>query len=178
VNFIKKFLNKKKRQKEIVTDFHTTIIRVDSNFISTSSIILDEKLIANIYSLKEVTLDSSAEISGDITSRRCEINGKVIGDITSTEFACIKSNAIISGNIRAKSLKVEIGSIINGFIRIEGDIDERDLIEKIENRLPPKTQNEIISIPYLIPKPVEAEQDIVFTTVNEAGKSSQSNEWI
>ena len=79
-----KFLNKKERLKEIVADFHTTIIRVDSNFISTSSIILDEKLIANIYSLKEVTLDSNAEISGNITSRRCQINGKVIGDIIST----------------------------------------------------------------------------------------------
>ena len=173
-----KFLNKKERLKEIVADFHTTIIRVDSNFISTSSIILDEKLIANIYSLKEVTLDSNAEISGNITSRRCEINGKVIGDIISTEFACIKSNAIISGNISAKSLKVEIGSIINGLIRIEGNIDERDLIEKTEYRLPPKIQKEIISMPYLTVKPVEAEQDIFITTVSEAGKSSQSNEWI
>jgi hypothetical protein len=76
VNFIKKFLDKKDRQKEIVADFHTTIIRVDDNFISSSSIILDERLIGNIYSLKEVTVAPTAEISGNITSRTCNINGK------------------------------------------------------------------------------------------------------
>jgi cytoskeletal protein CcmA (bactofilin family) len=175
VNFIKKFLNKKERQKEIVADFHTTIIRVDDNFISTSSVILDERLIGNIYSLKEVTVTPSAEISGNITSRECEINGKVIGDIISTEFAVIKSDAIICGNIRAKSIKVEPGSIINGIIRIEGNIDERDLIEKIENRLPPKTQKETAPMPYLIFEPVEAEQELVITPVSQPDRPSEPN---
>lgn len=170
MNFIKKFLNKKERQKEIVADFHTTIIRVDDNFISKSSVILDEKLIGNIYSLKEITVTPSAEISGNITSRGCEINGKVVGHIISTEFAVIKSNAIISGNIRAKSIKVELGSIINGMIRIEGNIDERDLIDKIENRLPPKTQKESTRMPYLIFEPVEAEQELVTTPLSKPEK--------
>ncbi len=150
VNFIKSFLDKKDRQKEIVADFHTTIIRVDDNFISSSSVILDERLIGNIYSLKQVTVASSAEISGNITSRTSEINGKVIGDIISTEAALIKSSAIICGNIRTKSITVEPGCIINGMIRIEGNIDEHDLIEKVENRLPPKSQKEVFAIPYLM----------------------------
>jgi len=175
VNFIKKFLDKKDRQKEIVADFHTTIIRVENNFISTSSVILDERLIGNIYSLKEVTVASSAEISGNITSRSSNINGKVVGDIIATELAVIKSDAVICGNIRTKSITVEPGSIINGRIRIEGNIDERDLIEKVENRLPPKVQKEITPMPYLIFEPVEAEQEIVITPIGQPDRPSEPN---
>jgi len=175
VNFIKKFLDKKDRQKEIVADFHTTIIRVDNNFISSSSVILDEKLIGNIYSLKEVTIAPSAEISGNITSRSSNINGKVIGDIIATEFAVIKSDAVICGNIRAKSISVEPGSIINGRIRIESNIDERDLIEKVENRLPPKTQIEIAPMPYLIFEPVEAEPELIIMPISQPDRPPEVN---
>ncbi|MDD1417060.1 polymer-forming cytoskeletal protein [Dolichospermum sp. ST_con] len=167
LNFFKKSRDKKDRQKEIVADFHTTIIRFEDNFISTSSIILDEKLIGNIYSLKEVTLTSSAELSGNITSRSANINGKVVGDIIATEFVVIKSDAVIYGNIRTNSINVEPGSIINGKIWIEGNIDERDLFEKVENRLPPKIQKKITPKPNLISEAVEDKQELVIMPINQ-----------
>ena len=136
VRFIKKYLDKKDRRQEVIADFHTTIIRVDDNFISSSSVLLDEVLIGNIYSLKEVIIAETAEISGNITSKTCTINGKVYGDIFSTEYAGIKSTAVITGNIRAQAIHIESGSVINGSIRIEGGMDDRDLIEKVENSLP------------------------------------------
>jgi len=174
VNFIKNLLDKKDRQKEIVADFHTTIIRVDDNFISSSSVMLDERLIGNIYSLKEVTVVSTAEISGNITSRKSNINGKVIGDIISIESALIKSSAIVCGNIRAKSITVEPGCIINGMIRIEGNIDERDLIEKVENRLPPK-RKEFIEMPFLISEPEETEAEPVIKSLSQPDRPSEAN---
>lgn len=150
ISFIKKFLNKKDRRKEIVADFHTTIIRVDDNYISPNSVVLDERLIGNIYSLNEVIVAPTAEVSGNITSRLCSIDGKVFGDIVSTEYAHIQSSAIVYGNIKAKAIKIEAGCVINGAIRIEGNIDERDLIEKVENRLPQKFVSKDASEPYLI----------------------------
>lgn len=173
VNFIKNLLNKKDRQKEIVADFHTTIIRVDDNFLSSSSVILDERLIGNIYSLKEVTVVSAAEISGNITSRKSNINGKVVGDIISTDSALIKSSAIICGNIRAKSITVEPGCIINGMIRIEGNIDDRDLIEKVENRLPPK-RKEFIEMPFLISEPENTELEPVFKIISQPDRPPEA----
>ena len=175
VSFIKKYLNKKGRQKEIIADFHTTIIRVDDNFISHSSVMLDERLMGNIYSLKEVIVAPTAEISGNITSRVCNIKGKVIGDIISTESAFIKSSATILGNIRAKSITVEPGCIINGAIRIEGNIDERDLMEKVENRLPPKFRIEAIGMPYLISEPVEEENEPVVKPQSQPDRPSEVN---
>lgn len=152
VSFIKKYLNKKDRRQETVADFHTTIIRVDDNFISSSSIVLDEKLRGNIYSLKEVIVSGTAEISGDITSSIASISGRVYGNIVSIEFADIKSTAVIRGNIRARAISIERGAKINGSIRIEDEIDQRDLLAKIENRLPSNAWKEPSFITYILPE--------------------------
>lgn len=151
VNFIKNILNKKDSRQEIIADFHTTIIRVDDNFISSSSIILDDMLMGNIYSLKEVIVADSAEISGNITSASVSISGKVYGDIISLEFADIKGTAVISGNIRAKAIAIAPGAVINGSVRIEGEIDNRDLLAKVENRLPSNVIKEPAFITYILP---------------------------
>jgi cytoskeletal protein CcmA (bactofilin family) len=138
--FIKKLLGKKDfRQQSDIADFHTTIIRVDNNFISSSTIMLDEMLTGNIYSLLEVIIAGGAEISGNIVSKTATISGKVRGDVTSIEYAEIKSTAVIEGRIRARSISVEAGAMINGSIYIEEKIDDRDLIEKVKNRLPSTT---------------------------------------
>lgn len=152
VHFIQNALNKKDRQQEIVADFHTTIIRVDDNFISSSSIILDENLRGNIYSLKEVIVADTAEISGNITSRTATISGKVYGDITSLDYVDIKRTAVISGHIRASAISIEAGAFINGSVRIEGNIDDRDLLEKVENRLPSNSPKEPAFLTYILPE--------------------------
>ncbi|HEY1010996.1 MAG: bactofilin family protein [Daejeonella sp.] len=152
VGFIQKFLDKKDGRQETIADFHTTIIRVDDNFISSSSIILDEVLVGNIYSLKEVIVAGTAEISGNVTSRTASISGRVYGDIISIDYADIKKTAVISGSIRAKSISIEPGAIINGSVRIEGDIDEHDLLEKVENRLPSNTSREPAFVTYILPE--------------------------
>ena len=150
VDFIKNIFGRKVTKKEIVADFHTTIIKVDDNFISASSIMLDEKLYGNIFSLKEVNITAPSEISGNIISRSCIISGIVSGDIRSSEYAEIKSTANIAGNILARSITIEPGAIINGSIRIDGEIDERELIEKVESRLQSRKQVDTFNVPYLM----------------------------
>ena len=159
VDFIKSIFNKKRRQKEIVADFHTTIIKVDNNFISADSIMLDEKLFGNIFSLKEVYITARSEISGNIISRSCIITGTVSGDIRSSDYAEIKSTAYIAGNILARSISIEPGAIINGSICIDGEIDERELIEKVESRLQFRKQVETSTVPYLIVEQLDLEVD-------------------
>ncbi len=160
LSFIQKFLNKKDSRQETIADFHTTIIRVDDNFISSSSIILDEVLVGNIYSLKEVIVADTAEISGNVTSRSASISGRVYGDIISTEYAEIKSTAVISGNIRANAISIERGAIINGSVRIEGNIDERDLFEKVESRIPSNTLREPAFVTYILPEEATVKEPV------------------
>jgi cytoskeletal protein CcmA (bactofilin family) len=159
VDFLKNIFGRKTAKKEIVADFHTTIIKVDDNFISASSIILDEKLFGNIFSLKEVNITAPSEISGNIISRSCIISGVVFGDIRSSEYAEIKSTANIAGNILARSITIEPGAIINGSIRIDGEIDERELIEKVESRLQFRNQADTFTVPYLMVEQPDREDD-------------------
>lgn len=175
VNLAKSFFSKRNNQKEIVADFHTTIIRVDNNFISSSSIKVDETLIGNIYSLKEVIVEPVAEISGNITSHFCNISGRVIGDIIAIDYVELKSTAVVEGNIRAKSISIHAGAVINGFIRIEGNIDDRDLIEKIENRLPPLIQKESFELPYILEEEVSSHhEEPVLPVIRQSGSSSDT----
>lgn len=134
-NYIGRLIGKKEKNKEVYANFETTIIKVDDNFISSSSILLDKKILGNVFSLKEIKIASDAEINGNIISRRSQICGKVSGDIRATEYVEIKNTAFIVGDILAKSIMVEPGAIINGYIHIGGEIDEKDLIEKVESRL-------------------------------------------
>lgn len=156
IDFKKLMFGKKDNKKELVADFHTTIIKVDDNFISSSSIMLDEKLFGNIFSLKEVDIAAVSEVSGNIISRTSIISGKVFGDIRATEFVKVKSTATITGNILASSILIESGAIINGSIRIDGAIDERDLIEKVENRLKLNLQVGNSATPLLIEEQKQA----------------------
>jgi cytoskeletal protein CcmA (bactofilin family) len=150
LDFIKNIFNKKRRHKEIVADFQTSIIKVDNNFISASSLMLKEKLFSNIFSLREVNVAASSEISGNIICRSCVISGMVSGDIRSYDYAEIKSTANIAGNILARSIKIELGAIINGSIQIDNEIDERELIELVESRLQFRKQVDISTVPFLI----------------------------
>ncbi len=156
-SFIKRLFAKKNSAQEDLADFHTTIIRVDDNFVSTSSIILDESLMGNIYSLKEVIVTEKAQVNGNIVSRTASVSGQVEGDIVSTKYAEIKGTAVVRGNIRAKSISIAGGAIINGYIRIEREIDEHDLLEKVEKRLPAKTPSQQIELKKSAP--VESKTD-------------------
>ena len=81
------------------------------------------------------------------------------GDISSSDYAEIKSTAYIAGNILARSISIEPGAIINGSIRIDGEIDERELIEKVESRLQFRKQVETSTVPYLIVEQLDLEVD-------------------
>lgn len=158
MSFIKNLFSKKNQRQEVVADFQTTIIRVDDNYISSSSIKLDEMLAGNIYSLKEVVVSASAEISGNITSTSASVGGIVKGNIVCLEALEIKNTAVITGHILTKTISVEAGAIVNGSIRIEGDIDDRDLKRKIESRIPAQAAlKEPVFVPQMLPEPAPKE---------------------
>src|SRR5690606_30640445 len=70
-----------------------------------------------------------------------------------------KSTAVIQGKIHARSISIEAGAIINGSICIEEKIDDRDLVEKVKNRLPsrPPVSLEPAKITYMLFEDHEAE---------------------
>ena len=141
-NILKKYFDKG-RPNDSIAKLHNSIARIDNSFISSSSILLDEVLTGDIYSLKEVIVGENAVISGNITSRTCTVKGKVFGNIISTEYAVIQFKAEIDGDIRAESIQIEPGAVINGHIQIEDSIDEYDLVEMVKKGLPVPTKEQL-----------------------------------
>jgi len=134
-DIIKKYFDKGRPDKS-VTEFHNTITRIDNSFISSNSVLLEETLTGDIYSLKEVIIAENASVSGSITSRNCTVKGKVFGNIVSTNYVDIKSTAEVNGNIRTEIIQIAPGSVINGHIHIEEGINESDLVNMVEKALP------------------------------------------
>ena len=58
-----------------------------------------------------------------------------------------------------RSITIEPGAIINGSIRIDGEIDERELIEKVESRLQFRNQADTFTVPYLMVEQPDREDD-------------------
>lgn len=176
VNFIKKFFNNRASQKEIFADFHTTLTKVDNNFVSLKSVILDEKLVGNIYSLKEVRLTPNAEFLGNIYSKTSNISGKITGNIISYDSATINESAILFGNITTKSIIIEHGSNINGLISIDEKISEYELLDKVEKQLHQKSNKEINNNTYQIFKPNQQGKGLVHETSSPIDISGKLNE--
>lgn len=126
-NLIKKF-KKTSPQKD-----STTSIKSNSrNLVSEESILLNEQVKINIYSLKEVNIDKEGVITGNIHSKSCIVNGKVNGNILSSEYIEVKNTAVIEGNIKSGSIQIEAGSMINGFISIEKKIKLPTILPQVE----------------------------------------------
>jgi cytoskeletal protein CcmA (bactofilin family) len=176
INFIKKFFNNKSNQKEVFVDFNITLTKVDDNYISSTSVILDEKLSGNIYSLREVCLTPNAELLGNIISRTSNIHGKIIGDIICYDSAIIKSSAILNGNVRAKSMVIEHSSNINGFISINDNLDEDELIDKVEKQFHIKSKEHINNITNQILKTSEVEKHLPIELSSQIEISGKINE--
>ena len=120
-DFVSNLINKFK--KTAPPDDPIIMIKPDNkNLVSSDSILLNEPARINVYSLKEVKVDKDGDITGDIHSKSCVVNGRVNGNILSVDSIEIKNTAIIEGNIKSGSIQIEAGSIINGFISIEKKI--------------------------------------------------------
>ena len=120
-DFVSNLINKFK--KTTPQDDPIIMIKPDNkNLVSSDSILLNEPENINVYSLKEVKVDKDGDITGDIHSKSCVVNGRVNGNILSVDSIEVKNTAIIEGNIKSGSIQIEAGSIINGFISIEKKI--------------------------------------------------------
>lgn len=95
----------------------------NNDWISSDPIILDMPIEGNIYCYDQVIVNVEGQLKGNIYSKSCIINGNVIGNVYSSDFIEIKNSAIIEGNLMACNLLIEDGSLINGFINIEKELN-------------------------------------------------------
>jgi cytoskeletal protein CcmA (bactofilin family) len=99
------------------------LVHDGNNYFSDELICLDEKLTGNLFCAEKVIVAQDGELTGNITSKNCQVTGVVNGNITSLDLLDIKASAVVRGNIQSATVNIEPGAVINGYITVGEDIE-------------------------------------------------------
>ena len=92
--------------------FVSSDIKVDGHIISTGTIIISGQVVGNVKA-KNLTVESSGKITGNINADYTELMGTQKGNISSKKLS-IFEGAKLKGNIKCDDLIVEHGAEIAG----------------------------------------------------------------
>ena len=135
------------REKEPLTTLSSIsniggLIKEGGDYLSDELILLDDKLTANLYCSDKIVIESSGHLSGNICGNVCIISGTVVGNISSTELLQIKKTAVVKGKVKAASISIEPGAIINGAVTIG---EEKAMVVSLYHRIHKHTEEEYLS---------------------------------
>jgi cytoskeletal protein CcmA (bactofilin family) len=138
--------------------FNKNIVTIGNELISSSPILISEKMFGDFYCLDELVIDELGDITGNIATTRCVIKGKISGNVLCLKNIIIKSTAIIEGEITAGTVEVESGAVINGCINLQRDLQAPELIKKVKECQAEENQRTVPVIKYtaLAPEKIES----------------------
>src|SRR4051812_16469851 len=116
INFVINLFNKRKNQNSQRDPVRNPKPNSKNDLISSDPILLNVPVKGNVYCSDQVIVDAEGRVTGQIHSKSCVINGIVKGNILCSESIEVKNTAVIEGNVKAGSIEIEAGSIVNGFI--------------------------------------------------------------
>ncbi|WP_215537871.1 bactofilin family protein [Borreliella bavariensis] len=119
------FLTVKKERKSsslFIFDEIKTIVGVGDFFkgdlVSNNFIRLDGDFMGTISSTKRVIIGESGRVKSSIDANELVISGMVVGNIYAKSKIKIFASGCVIGNISCKSIEVEEGAIIDGYMDI------------------------------------------------------------
>lgn len=89
--------------------------KVTGNSSAAEAVITTDRIEGNINSEGMVKISLGTVILGNITGTSCVIAGAVKGEIDINGPVIIDSTAIIKGNMKAKSIQINNGAVVEGF---------------------------------------------------------------
>lgn len=102
-----------------------------------SPVQIDGNVRGGIVSSQTLTFGTSAQIEAAVAGPVIVVHGKISGEIKASERIELKSGAIVSGTIRAGTLVLEEGAVLNASLYVGSFIrttSERLVVEKIVDR--------------------------------------------
>ena len=98
-------------------DLHVNGV-VEGDAKGENIIVTESEIKGNMTVNKFISVDSNSVIAGNIQTSDVEINGKIKGDIRAKEAIVLKKEAVVFGNISARSFTMEAGANLKGQIEI------------------------------------------------------------
>ncbi|MCR4843492.1 MAG: polymer-forming cytoskeletal protein [Bacteroidales bacterium] len=96
--------------------------------ISANDIRIDGHFEGRLESKKRLVVGEHAVVNGDIISNNVDFSGRMSsGTLYVEDTLSLKSGCTVNGDVRFKSLQVELGAVINGTCQVIGDKDTKPL---------------------------------------------------
>lgn len=115
------------------TVFGATLI-VEGTIKSKESITVNGELKGTIETTADITIGKEAKIEATLTGKTIAIAGTVTGNITANESLVLESSAVVRGDVKAASVKIETGALIEGNMHIgKGSQPQAPVTEKATN---------------------------------------------
>lgn len=88
---------------------------VTGNCMATEVVVSAKRLEGSISSEGAVTIGNGTVVIGDVTASSGMISGAIKGDIDISGPVILDSSAVVKGNIKAQSIQINNGAVIEGF---------------------------------------------------------------
>ena len=85
----------------------------------------------NILARSDITLLGEAIVVGDIEANNFLSEGKIKGNVKALNAISLKNQAVMYGNINAKTVNMQDGVILDGNIKIMGDVSIENLFQDL-----------------------------------------------
>lgn len=106
---------------------------VKGNSHADEVIVNAKRLEGNILSEGNVNISKGTVVVGDIVATESVISGAVKGEIDVQGRVILNSSAIVKGNIKAKSVQIDNGAVVDGYCSLTyGSVDLEDLFDETQ----------------------------------------------
>ncbi len=108
---------KAQNQNSGQTVFGATLI-VEGTIHSKESITVNGELKGTVETTEHITIGKDAKIEAALTGKTILIAGAVTGNSTATENITLESSAVVKGDVKAGSIQIQTGAVIDGNVHI------------------------------------------------------------
>ncbi|MFH1893293.1 MAG: polymer-forming cytoskeletal protein [Candidatus Zixiibacteriota bacterium] len=99
----------------------------------TGAVRVDGCVKGKVISRETVVVGPTGNVEGDIVAKISVVAGQVMGNVTADEKVELQAKAVLSGDLKTKSLVIEQGAVFEGACRMkEGDVVHRTEPAKIK----------------------------------------------
>ena len=89
-------------------------VKMEGTFAGDGDVVIEGILVGQLSTKGDLRVGPQASIEAELRSKNATIAGKVKGNITVTNSLKLAPTANVSGDIKALSLSVDDGAVING----------------------------------------------------------------
>ena len=115
-----------------------TLIGVGSEFIGNfdcaGDLVVSGSVVGNGKIAGSITISDTGQWQGDIATGVAIIAGELKGDISTTDKLEIRKTARIRGNVRAKSIAIATGAVIDGEMSVTSSAPVVHFDERRDNK--------------------------------------------